>query len=179
MNKSDLAIAIATDTGLNKTTTYAALTAITLQLQAEGLAGRAVVFAHFGTFLPRRVVGQRTGYRLGGGTVTYDNWKLVPHPPMVDEALFIQGAAQRAQINPALMTLIMQSYKAQVLRTLRRGGGVYSLGHGGFEVGKRKARVFHRDDGSVSSQRPARKVVVYHGGKLGQHQKFVGLPGLV
>jgi nucleoid DNA-binding protein len=45
MNKSDLAIAIATDTGLNKTTTYAALTAITLQLQAEGLAGRAVEFA--------------------------------------------------------------------------------------------------------------------------------------
>jgi nucleoid DNA-binding protein len=179
MNKSELAIAIAANTGLNKTTTYAALTALTQQLEAEGFAGRAVVWDHFGTFLPRRVVGQRTGRSLGGGEVTYDNWKLVASPEQVSEATFVQSAATRADTHPTLITIILQSYKALVLRTLRRGGSVYSHGHGGFKVGKRKTRTSHHRDGSISSVRPAMKVMLYHCGKQGPHQKFVGLAGLV
>jgi hypothetical protein len=46
-------------------------------------------------------------------------------------------------------------------------------------VGKWKARIYYREDGTVSSRRPAKKVITYHGSKLGGHQKFVGLAGLI
>jgi nucleoid DNA-binding protein len=179
MNKLELAIAIAKDTGLNKTMAYRALTAFAHQLEAEGVAQRAVVWDGFGTFWPRSVQGQRAGRNFDGTAYSYDNWKLVPKPVQLDEAGFVLSAALLAQINPGLMAMLLQSYKAQVLRTLRRGGGVYSQGSGSFRVGKFKARVFHRDDGSVSTRRPARLVVVYRSGEHGPHQKFVGLPGLI
>jgi nucleoid DNA-binding protein len=181
MNKLALAIAIAAHTGLNKTTTYAALIALTQQLEAEGFAGRAVVWDNFGTFWPRRVMGQRTGRSLDGSTLTYDNYKLIANPAQVAEASFVQGAADRTDgdIHPTLMALILQSYKALVMQALRRGRSVYSHGHGGFKVGKVKARVNHHRDGTVSSKSPGRLVVRYHGGKQGPHQKFVGLAGLM
>ncbi len=65
MNKLDLAIAIAADIGMNKTFAYRALIAIE-QLDAEGFAGRAVVWDGFGTFWPRRVVGKRMARVFGG-----------------------------------------------------------------------------------------------------------------
>jgi nucleoid DNA-binding protein len=179
MNKSDLVTAIAADTGVNKTNTHIALTAIAQQLEAEGLAGRAVVFNDFGAFLPRRKDGLRTGRTISGGTITYDNWKLVADPEQLDEASFIQGAATRANLRPPQITIVLQSYKAQIVRTLRKGGSVHYAGYGSFSLGKKKARIYHRDDGSVSSRSPAQKVISYQSGKNGQHQKFVGLPGLL
>jgi nucleoid DNA-binding protein len=179
MNKLELAIAIAADIGMNKTFTYRALIAIQQQLDAEGFAGRAVVWDGFGTFMPRRVVGQRMARVFGGVVFKYDNWKLVVDPALVSQADFVQGAASLADTHPAQMALVLQSYKALVLRALRRGRGVFSKGHGGFQVGRRKARVYYNDDGSVSSRRPARLVIRYHGGALGAHQKFVGLAGLI
>jgi nucleoid DNA-binding protein len=179
MNKTQLALAIATDTGLAKTPTFDILTAITLQLEAEGQAGRAVVLEHFGTMLPRYKAGQRTGYRLGGGTVTYDNWKLVPQPEMVDELSFIHSVAQRAQTKPPLVAIVLQNFKMQVVRTLRRGGGVHNHGHGTFKPGRQKTRTYHHADGSISSKVPPKLVVVYRAAKGGWHQKFVPLPGLI
>jgi nucleoid DNA-binding protein len=160
MNKLDLAIAIAADIGMNKTFTYRGLIAIQQQLDAEGFAGRAVVWDGFGTFM-------------------YDNWKLVVDPQVVNQDAFVQGAASLAGTRDVQMALVLQSYKALVLRTLRRGGGVYSKGHGSFKVGKRKARIYYNDDGTVSSRRPAKLVIRYQGGALGAHQKFVGLAGLI
>ncbi len=179
MNKLDLAIAIAADIGMNKTFTYRALIAMQQQLDAEGFAGRAVVWDGFGTFLPRRVVGQRMARVFGGVEYRYDNWKLVVDPPLVGQAEFVQGAASLAGRNAVQIGLVLQSYKALVLRSLRRGMGVYSKGHGSFKVGKRRARVYYNDDGSVSSRRPAKLVIRYQGGALGAHQKFVGLAGLI
>jgi nucleoid DNA-binding protein len=179
MNKLQLAMAITADIGVNKTTTYAALIALTQELEAQGFAGRAVVWDNFGTFWPRRVVGQRTGRIMGGGVVTYDNYKLIDNPEIVSETEFIQGAAGRADLDLMKMALIMKSFKAIVLRSLRRGRSVYSWSHGGFKVGRRKARVYRHEDGSISSTRPARLVILHYGGKNGPHQKFVGLAGLV
>jgi nucleoid DNA-binding protein len=179
MNKLQLAIAIAADIGMNKTFTYRALIAIQQQLDAQGFAGRAVVWDGFGTFMPRRVAGKRMARVFGGVEFTYDNWKLVVDPQVVNQDVFVQGAASLAGTRDVQMALVLQSYKALVLRTLRRGGGVYSKGHGSFKVGKRKARIYYNDDGTVSSRKPARKVIRYQGGALGPHQKFVGLAGLV
>jgi nucleoid DNA-binding protein len=179
MNKLQLAIAIAADCGVNKTYAYRALIAIEQQLDADGFAGRAVVWDGFGTFLPRRVEGQRTGRIFGAGVVTYDNWKLIDNPAQQTEAGFVQSAAARTTKHPSQMALVLQSYKKLVLRSLRRGVSVTSLGHGGFRVGRRKARIYYNDDGTVSSRHPAKLVVKYHGSKEGPHQKFVGLAGLV
>jgi nucleoid DNA-binding protein len=179
MNKKELALAIAADTGLTKTIAYNVLTAMEQQLEGEGYAGRAVVWEQFGTFWPRKKMGKRTGHSLDGGSVTYDNWKLIPQPEVVDELSYTKLVAARADTKPPLVAMVLQSFKAQVLRTLRRGMGYYNHGHGSFQVAKQKIRTYHRDDGSISSQRPARKVVVYRGFKGGPHQKFVALPGLV
>ncbi len=179
MNKIEITVAIASDTGLPKVTVMAALSAIAQQLQAEGLAGRAVVFDDFGTFFPRKKMGKRTGHALGGGTITYPNWKLIVDPEVLEEAGFTIAAAERAELKAVLFNLILQSYKAHILDVLRKGGSFSYQGYGSFTVSKRKARVFRRDDGSVSSRTPAKKVIVYSAGKFGAHQKFLGLPGLV
>jgi nucleoid DNA-binding protein len=179
MNKAELSIAIAANTGLNKTTTYAVLTAIAQQLDAEAIAGRAVVLDRFGTFLPRRKTGQRTGRILGGGVATYDNWKLIPNPVHVNEETFITDTAVRAKSMPPLVAIVLQDFKVQIVRTLRRGGSVYDNGHGSFRVGKRKARVYHRADGSISSQTPPKKAIIYRAAKDGNHQKFVALANLI
>jgi nucleoid DNA-binding protein len=179
MNKLELANAIAHETGLTKTAAFKALTAITQQLDAEGQAGRAVVLEYFGTFLPRQKMGQRTGKTLGGGDVTYDNWKLIPAPEQLDEMGFITLTAQRAQMKTPMVAVVLQCYKTMVIGALRKGASVYDQDHGSFKVGRRKARVFRREDGSVSSKRPPMKVVVYRSIRNGQHQKFIGLPGLI
>jgi nucleoid DNA-binding protein len=179
MNKAQLALAIADETGLNKTTTYAMLTALTQQLDAEGIAGRAVVLEHFGTFLPRKKMGKRTGRVLGGGILTYDNWKLIVDPEQCDELTFITLMAERGETKPALAAIVLQSYKTLVLRTLREGGIVQNQGHGVYKVEKRKARVYHDAEGRVSSKQPAKKAVVYRAGKYGPHQKFIALPGFL
>ncbi len=179
MNKTQLSIAIAADTGLGKTPIYDLLTAVMRQLDAEAQAGRAVEWAHFGTFWPRRKMGLRTGHAMDGGEVTYDNWKLIPDPEIVDEAQFIQRVAQRALSKAPLVAVVLQSFKAQVVRTLRTGRRIYYHGHGAFKVGRKKARVYHLADGSVSSTKPAKFFVVYQPAKGGLHQKFVALAGLM
>jgi hypothetical protein len=45
------------------------------------------------------------------------------------------------------------------------------LDHGGFKLGKRKARVLQRVGVSVNWQSLATKVMLHHGGKLGQYPK--------
>jgi hypothetical protein len=90
MNKLDLAIAIAADIGMNKTFTYRALIAIQQQLDAEGFAGRAVVWDGFGTFMPRRVAGKRVARVFGGVEFKYDNWKLVVDPELVSQDAFVR-----------------------------------------------------------------------------------------
>jgi nucleoid DNA-binding protein len=179
MNKTELSIVIATDTGLFKTPIFDMLTAITVQLEAQALAGRAVVWEGFGTFLPRQKAGTRTGRIFGGATVTYDNWKLVPNPERLEELDFIKRVAAYAQTKPAVASLVLQSFKLQVLRSLRRGVGVHNHGNGSFKVGRQRARTYHHADGTVSSKIPAKLVVVYRAGKGGLHQKFVPLAGLI
>ncbi len=179
MNKKELALAIATDTGLTKTITYTILSAMEQQLEAQGYAGRAVELAQFGTFWPRKKMGKRTGHSLDGGSVTYDNWKLIVEPELVDELAFISLVAAGAGTKPPVVAIALQSFKAQVVRTLRKGSGYYNHGNGSYQVVKQKARIYHRDDGSVSSKRPAKLVMVYRGVKNGPHQKFVALPGLI
>ncbi len=179
MNKTELSIAIAADTGLGKTPIYDLLTAVMRQLDAEAQAGRAVEWTHFGTFWPRRKMGLRTGRAMDGGEVTYDNWKLIPDPEVVDELQFIQRVAKRAQSKPPLVAVVLESFKTQVVRTLRRGRGIYYHGHGSFKVARNKARVYHLANGSVSTTKPAKLIVVYRAAKGGLHQKFVALAGLI
>jgi nucleoid DNA-binding protein len=138
-----------------------------------------VVLSGFGIFFPRHKVGQRTGRSFTGTTVTYDNWKLVPNPPLVDEVRFIQNVAQRADTQLPLVNLVVQNFKMQVLRTLRRGASVHNHGHGTFKVGRQRTRTYHHADGSISSTRPPKLVVVYRAAKGGLHQKFVPLAGLI
>ncbi len=179
MNKIEITAAIASDIGLPKVMVMAALSGMAQQLEAEGLAGRAVVFDNFGTFFPRKKMGKRTGYSIAGGTITYPNWKLIVDPEVLDEAGFTIVAAERAEMKAVLFDIVLQSYKAHVLDVLRKGSSFSYQGHGSFKVSKRKVRIFRRDDGSVSTRIPARKVIVYSAGKFGAHQKFLGLPGLV
>jgi nucleoid DNA-binding protein len=171
MNKTELAAAIAEETGFTKTATYAALTAFEEQLDAESRALRAVVLDDFGTFWPRQKMGQRTGRTLGGGTTTYDNWKLVESPKLVDEATFVGRAAKRADMQAAFFERILQQYKNQVTATLRQGNSVSSHGHGSFKVSTRKPR--------KNTTVLAARAVAFKSGKAGLHQKFVAVAGLV
>jgi nucleoid DNA-binding protein len=179
MTKTQMAIAIAAQTGLEGTLAYQALSAIEQQLIAEGKALRAVALDNFGTFLPRQKMGQRTGTIFNGSTIAYDNWKLVTDPKLVAQATLVNRAAKRADIDPAALAQVLESYKAQVVSNLRKGMQVSSQVFGRFKVGKRKARIHLRADGSVGAQKPAHFVVIFKSCKSGIHQKFIPVAGLV
>jgi nucleoid DNA-binding protein len=179
MTKTELAAAIAAKTGLSKTVAYEALSAMEQQLNAESKARRAVELDDFGTFVPREIMGQRTGRILDGGLATYDNWKLVQDPKLVPQDKFIQRAAKRAGMELEDFEQFLASYKALVVRTLRRGGSVSSHSQGSFKVQSRKPRVFRNADGRITTKLPQRLAVVYKSCKTGQHQKFIAAPGLV
>jgi nucleoid DNA-binding protein len=179
MTKTEMAIAIAKHTGLANTLAYQTLTAIELQLLAEGKALRAVELDNFGTFLPRQKMGKRRGQIFNGSTIAYDNWKLVADPKLVAQATFVARAAKRGDIEAQDVAQVLESYKTQVVRTLRKGASVTSLVFGSYKVGKRKARVHQRADGSIGTQTPAHMVVVFKSCKNGLHQKFIPVAGLV
>jgi nucleoid DNA-binding protein len=173
MTKTDMSIALAAETGFTKTTCYEALTAMEQQLDAESMALRAVVWDKFGTFLPRHIVGRRTGRMLDGGIITYDNWKLVPDPQRVSQASFVAGVAKRMGQETEDVQALLQSYKKLVISALRKGRSVTNNTLGSFKVSRRKARTYYNEDGSLSSKKPARLVVVFKSCKTGLHQKFV------
>ncbi len=173
MTKTNMAIALAAETGFPKTTCYEALTAMEQQLDAESMALRAVVWDNFGTFLPRHIVGRRTGRMLDGGIVTYDNWKLVPNPQQVAQASFVAGVAKRMGLQAEDVQTMLHIYKKLVTSALRKGRSVTNNSLGSFNVSRRKARSYYNVDGSLSSKKPAHLVVVFKSCKTGLHQKFV------
>jgi nucleoid DNA-binding protein len=179
MTKTEMAVVIAAKTGLAHPLAYKALSGIENQLTAESKALRAVVLDDFGTFLPRQIDGDRMGRAFNGRVFTYENWKLVEDPKLVAETTFVQRAAKRAGIDAADFAQVLTSYKAQVTQCLRKGISVFSHELGSFKVSKRKARVHKRDDGTISTQTPARTAVVFKSCKTGQHQKFIAVAGLV
>jgi nucleoid DNA-binding protein len=184
MTKTEMAVVIAKQTGLDNKLTYQVLSAIEQQLLTEGKALRAVELDNFGTFLPREKMGKRRGKIFNGSTIAYDNWKLVADPKLVAQATLLARAAkragiERANIEPDDLAQVLESYKTQVVRSLRRGMSVSSLVFGSYKVGKRKARVHKRADGSIGTQTPARLVVVFKSCKNGLHQKFIPVAGLV
>ncbi len=179
MTKTEMAVVIAKKTGLANPLAYKGLTAIEQQLTAESKALRAVVLDDFGTFLPRQIDGDRMGRAFNGRVFSYENWKLVEDPKMVTQTTFVQRAAKRADIDLAVLTQVLDTYKSQVTQCLRKGTSVFSHELGSFKVSKRKARVHKRDDGTISTQTPARMAVVFKSCKTGQHQKFIAEAGLV
>ncbi len=179
MTKTEMAVVIAAKTGLANPLAYKGLSAIELQLAAESKALRAVVLDDFGTFMPRQIDGERLGRAFNARLFTYDNWKLVPDPKLVAQSTFVLRAAKRGDIAVDDLTLVLDAYKAQVTHCLRKNISVFSHELGSFKVSKRKARVHKRDDGTISTQTPARMAVVFKSCKTGQHQKFIAVPGLV
>jgi nucleoid DNA-binding protein len=179
MTKTEMAVVIAKQTGLDNKLTYQALSAIEQQLLAEGKALRAVELDNFGTFLPRKKMGKRRGAIFNGSTIAYDNWKLVADPKLVAQATLLARAAKRADIEPQDLAQVLESYKTQVVRSLRKGASVSSLVFGSYKVGKRKARIHKRAEGSIGTQTPAHLVVVFKSCKNGLHQKFIPVTGLV
>ena len=160
MNQGEMVDSVAADTGLSKTQSFNALDAFEKQLKEEVGAKRGVKLDNFGTYRPREKVGTRTG-RTFAGTTTYDNWKLVKKPVIIDEATFNARAAARAGLSVEDFDKATEAYKTRVGSTLRKGGSVAMHGEGTYAVGKVSPRKYYAKDGSISSVRFAKKVVRY------------------
>lgn len=123
------------------------------KLKTEAAAGRAVNMEGFGTMNPRSVQGTRTGRTISGGTVTYQNWKLVKNPQVVSDKTLYTPEDEA----------IIAAYKNNAQSVMRKGGVFTSRGLGSFKVGKLAA----------TKKLPARRVAKFSSSKSGMHQKFV------
>ncbi len=179
MNQAELSALIASSTDLSVYAASQAISALHAQLNAEGLAQRAVVWNDFGTFWPRQIDGLRKAVAFNGRTLHYDNWKLVPEPTMVSQAQFAARASQRAGLPVAQLLQVLAIYQAQIIRILRRGGAVYFHGLGSYKVGKRNTRSYVCADGSPGKTIPAHLTIVFKSTETGAHQKLEPMAGLL
>lgn len=173
MNQSEMEAYVATQTGLTKTASHNALDAFENQLKEEMAAKRAVKLDNFGTYNPRESSGMKTGRNpRTGAALQYEGFKLVKKPEVVDEATFNSRAAARAGMTVEDYDKAVESYKAGVAGTLRKGGSVAMHGEGTYAVGKVSRRVYMRKDGSISKVVAAHKTVRYSGYGASNRQQF-------
>lgn len=144
---------VSQQTAIPETRVKSALDAYEEKLKSEAAAGRAVKMEGFGTMMPRSVQGTRTGRTLGGGTVTYQNWKLVKNPETVSDATLYTPEDEA----------IISAYKRNVQLVMRKGGTYTSRGMGSFKAGRLAS----------TKTKPARMVAKFSSSKSGMHQKFV------
>lgn len=151
---------IANQTALPIAKVKTALDLFELRLKSEAASGKAVKLDGLGTFFPRRVSGTRTGRTLGGGTVTYPNWKLVKNPVVVSDTTLYStdmGVTQNEY------DTILTKYKSKIRTEIDRGAVVRISGFGTYKRVKKMA----------TNKLPLRKVATFHSTPKGMHQKFV------
>lgn len=171
MNQGEMVDSVAADTGLSKTQSFNALDAFEKQLKEEVGAKRGVKLDNFGTYRPREKVGTRTG-RTFAGTTTYDNWKLVKKPVIIDEATFNARAAARAGLSVEDFDKATEAYKTRVGSTLRKGGSVAMHGEGTYSSSRVAARIgMNRRTGNLE-RFPAYRKIKYKGYGDGNKQKL-------
>lgn len=144
---------IASQTELPVEKVKSTLDAYEAKLKAEAAAGRAVKMEGFGTMMPRSVQGTRTGRTISGGTVTYQNWKLVKNPVVVSDTTLYAPEDEA----------IISRYKSNTKAVINKGGSYQSRGFGSFKMRRLAA----------TKTKPARYSTFFSSGKTGAHQKFV------
>ena len=173
MSQSEMEGAVAAQTGLSKAQSHNALDAFEKQLKEEMSAKRAVKLDGFGQYNPRQSAGIRTGYNpRTGGQLSYESWKLVKKPEVVDEATFNARAAARAGMSVEDYDKAVEAYKSNVASTLRKGGSVAMHGEGTYRVRRIPTRTYHNDDGSVGKVVRAHKAIGYSGYGASNKQQF-------
>ena len=153
LTSGEMDAGIASQTELPVEKVKSTLDAYEAKLKAEAAAGRAVKMEGFGTMMPRSVQGTRTGRTISGGTVTYQNWKLVKNPEVVSDTTLYAPEDEA----------IISRYKANTKSVINKGGLFSSRGFGTFKLTKLKA----------TKTKPARYTTAFNSGKTGAHQKFV------
>ena len=114
-DQTDMEDFVHRDTGLTKIAAHNALDAFEKQLAAEMAQKHAVKLSDFGRYNPKELAGPVAGRDpRNGSPLTYQSWKLVKKPLVVDEATFNARAAERAGMPIDEYETAMKSFKEGV-----------------------------------------------------------------
>lgn len=159
LTSSEMDQGIANQTAIPVTKVKTTLDLFEAKLKSEAASGKAVKLDGLGTLNPRQISGTRTGRTIGGGSVTYPNWKLVKNPEVkLDADLYSADMG----VSQDEYNSILSNYKNNIKSTLRKGGTVSMAGFGSYKLAKKKA----------TKNLPARRVAGFHSTPKGMHQKF-------